>query len=79
VRTSCQTTSSTNESNVAVPASVPKRGDTLIFPAWRRVKINSVSEGMVWVSGHDLIPVGDLVPSGKPDTWVYQGDTRAGK
>jgi len=51
----------------------PKRGDTLIFPNWRRVKINSVSEGMVRVSGHDLIPVGDLMHSGKPDTWVYKG------
>lgn len=54
---------------------IPKRGDTLIFPFWRRVKINSVSEGMVWVSNHDLIPVGNVSPSGEPDTWLYKGDT----
>lgn len=57
---------------------VVKAGDTLILPPDRRVKIVNVSEGMVWVAGLKPIPVGDVEPSGEPDTWVYKGDTLAG-
>jgi len=55
----------------------PKRGDTVVFPSGRRAKIESVSEGMVWLVNdpEKPIPVGDLAASDEPDTWIYTGDT----
>jgi hypothetical protein len=61
----------------------PKAGDTVIFPAGHRAKIHSTSEGMAWLANQDgtmserHIPLGDLVPSGEPNTWMYAGDTVA--
>jgi hypothetical protein len=62
----------------------PKRGDTLIFPDGPNVKIDSVSDGMVWwidPNSREAYPtrctqISDLVSSGKPNTWVYRGDTQ---
>ncbi len=66
--------------SVMTDAPTPKRGDTLLFPSGSRVKIDSVSARMVWVTGHNPIPVDDLSPSGEPDSWLYKGDTdRDGK
>jgi hypothetical protein len=60
--------------SVMADEPTPKRGDTLLFPSGARVKIDSVSEGLVWVTGHNPIPVDDLSSSGEPDTWLYKGD-----
>lgn len=58
--------------------ATPKGGDTLILPPDRRVKIVNVFDRMVWVASLKPILVGDLEPSGEPDTWVYKGDTLVG-
>jgi hypothetical protein len=58
-----------------VAEPTPKRGDSVIFPAGLRVKIESVSTHLVWFIGCNPIPVDDLKPSGEQDTWVYKGDT----
>ena len=53
---------------------LPKRGDILVFPSGDRVKIDSLSAGMVWITGYNPIPVDDLSSSGEPDIWLYTGD-----
>lgn len=58
---------------------IVKPGDMLIFPPDRRVKIEKVFDGMVWVNENDPIQIDDLVVSDEPDTWVYKGDTQARK
>ncbi len=65
----------------------PKRGDTLIFPGGSNVRIDSVSDGMVWwfdPNSRETYPtrcthISDLVSSGKPNTWVYRRDTQVRK